>query len=231
MQLFLLLLALATAAASTPVDEADQSLLWGPYRPNLYFGIRPRLPQSLMTGLIWFSTANYQSVQSTFAILARGHNARVLTVALQGSRHACEQDDRLDSYTWTQYDPREGGIQEIKDSQNNVKIITEFLKVPGGKNGGSWAARIKGEPMVACESEWADSIWQSGDSSSLQQTPCISLRFSTLASRVSAVLRCRMSRYLRSVMPSLAGVWKRTLIREISRVLMVQSHSLVSLQT
>lgn len=75
----------------------------------------------------------------------------MLIVVFQGSRHACEQDDKLDSYTWTQYDPREGGVQEIKDSQNNVKIVTEFLKVPGGKNGGSWATRIKGVPMDTCE--------------------------------------------------------------------------------
>ena len=70
MQLFLLLFVLATAVVSKPLDEADQSLLWGPYRPNLYFGIRPRLPQSLMTGLMWFSTVNYQSVQSPFSTLA-----------------------------------------------------------------------------------------------------------------------------------------------------------------
>lgn len=63
------------------------------------------------------------------------------------ARHACEQGDGLDSYTWTQYDPREGGVQEIKDSKNNVKITTEFLKVAGGEHGGSWAARIKGEPI------------------------------------------------------------------------------------
>ena len=157
MQLFLLLLVLATAAVSKPIEETDQSLLWGPYRPNLYFGIRPRLPQSLMTGLMWFSTMNYQSVQSTLAILARRRGTRVLIVAFQGSRHACEQDDKLDGYTWTQYDPREGGVQEIKDSQNNVKITTEFLKVPGGKNGGSWAARIKGEPMDACKQRIMDS--------------------------------------------------------------------------
>lgn len=31
----------------------NQSLLWGPYRPNLYFGVRPRLPHSLMTALMW----------------------------------------------------------------------------------------------------------------------------------------------------------------------------------
>jgi len=157
MQLFLLLLVLATAAVSKPIEETDKSLLWGPYRPNLYFGIRPRLPQSLMTGLIWFSTVSYQSVQSAFAILATRRGTRVLIVAFQGSRHACEQDDKLDSYTWTQYDPREGGVQEIKDSQNNVKITTEFLKVPGGKNGGSWAARIKGEPMDTCEQRRTDS--------------------------------------------------------------------------
>ena len=71
MQLFLLLLTLAAAVASEPVGETDQSLLWGPYRPNLYFGIRPRLPQSLMTGLVWFNTLDYQSVQSGPAILAR----------------------------------------------------------------------------------------------------------------------------------------------------------------
>jgi Glycosyl hydrolase family 63 N-terminal domain len=57
----------------------------------------------------------------------------------------------LDSYTWTQYDPREGGVQEIKDGKNNVKITTEFLKVPGGRHGGSWAARVKGEPIDPCE--------------------------------------------------------------------------------
>ena len=157
MRLFLLLFVLATAVVSKPIEETDQSLLWGPYRPNLYFGIRPRLPQSLMTGLIWFSTVNYQSVQSALAILARKRGTRVLIIAFQGSRHACEQDDKLDSYTWTQYDPREGGVQEIKDLQNNVKITTEFLKVPGGNNGGSWAARIKGEPMDSCELGITDS--------------------------------------------------------------------------
>jgi mannosyl-oligosaccharide glucosidase len=158
MRLFLLLFFFAAAVVSKPDDKSDQSLLWGPYRPNLYFGIRPRLPQSLMTGLIWFSTVNYQSVQSAFPILVRNPSTRVLTVTLQGSRHECEQDDKLDSYAWIQYDPREGGVQEIKDSQNNVRITTEFLKVPGGNNGGSWAARIKGEPMDTCESGQVVSI-------------------------------------------------------------------------
>ena len=48
------------------------------------------------------------------------------------------------------YDPREGGVQVIKDGPNTVKITTEFLKVPGGDYGGSWAARVKGEPISPC---------------------------------------------------------------------------------
>ncbi|KAI0078991.1 glycoside hydrolase [Panus rudis PR-1116 ss-1] len=107
--------------------NGSESLLWGAYRPNLYFGMRPRLPQSLMTGLMWFGTQDYQSISKT--------------------RHACDQGDGLDSYSWTKYDAREGGVQVIKDSNNNVQLTTEYLKVPGGEHGGSWAARIKGEPI------------------------------------------------------------------------------------
>ncbi|KAL1717272.1 glycoside hydrolase family 63 protein [Schizophyllum commune] len=107
--------------------SVNDTLLWGAYRPNLYFGLRPRIPQSLMTGLIWFGTQDYQSVSR--------------------SRHGCDQGDGLAGYTWTEYDPREGGVQVINDTPNNVRITTEFIKVAGGNNGGSWAARIKGEPL------------------------------------------------------------------------------------
>ncbi|KAJ7694121.1 glycoside hydrolase family 63 protein [Mycena rosella] len=123
MQLLWLLLPLTSVAA----NQFNDTLLWGPYRPNLYFGLRPRIPQSLMTGLMWFGTQDYQSISKT--------------------RHACDQGDGITSYTWTEYDTREGGVQVIQDGPNNVKITTEFLKVAGGDHGGSWAARIKGEPM------------------------------------------------------------------------------------
>jgi mannosyl-oligosaccharide glucosidase len=62
-------------------------------------------------------------------------------------RHSCDQNDGLETYTWTEYDVREGGVQVLKDGKNNVKLTTEFLKIPGGRHGGSWAARIKGEPI------------------------------------------------------------------------------------
>lgn len=64
-------------------DTADQSLLWGPYRPNLYFGVRPRVPNSLLAGLMWSRVDNYATVQNSMeanldlALLA--NNARLST--------------------------------------------------------------------------------------------------------------------------------------------------------
>lgn len=46
---------------------SNESLLWGPYRPNLYFGIRPRLPKSLMGGLMWSKVDNFQDVQHSMS--------------------------------------------------------------------------------------------------------------------------------------------------------------------
>ncbi|KAI0933864.1 hypothetical protein AcV5_005895 [Taiwanofungus camphoratus] len=126
MRLIWALLPLLPVVVSEPSNDSD-SLLWGTYRPNLYFGLRPRIPHSLMTGLMWFGTQDYQSISRT--------------------RHGCDQGDGLNGYTWTEYDAREGGVQVIRDGVNNVILTTEFLKVPGGEHGGSWAARIKGKPM------------------------------------------------------------------------------------
>ncbi|XXG99801.1 hypothetical protein Hte_006142 [Hypoxylon texense] len=105
----------------------NQSLLWGPYRPNLYFGVRPRIPQSLATGLLWAKVDNYVQVQDSF-------------------RYTCEQNEGMAGYGWDEYDTRKGGVQHIHDAGNMIDITTEFVKIPGGGHGGSWAARIKGEP-------------------------------------------------------------------------------------
>ena len=44
---------------------SNQSLLWGPYRPNLYFGVKPRIPKSLSTGLLWAKVDDFSSVQES----------------------------------------------------------------------------------------------------------------------------------------------------------------------
>ena len=50
---------------SENAKASNDSLLWGPYRPNLYFGVRPRIPKSLMTGLIWAKVDSFQGVQNS----------------------------------------------------------------------------------------------------------------------------------------------------------------------
>lgn len=70
-------LVLASAAAASTANDGEsilhseigrqnnQSLLWGPYRPNLYFGVRPRIPKSLMTGLMWGKVETYNDFQNS----------------------------------------------------------------------------------------------------------------------------------------------------------------------
>ncbi len=63
-----------TATCSRAADDAsiliseigrasNESLLWGPYKPNLYFGVRPRIPKSLAAGLLWAKVDNFEDVQ------------------------------------------------------------------------------------------------------------------------------------------------------------------------
>ena len=51
-------------------------------------------------------------------------------------------------YGWDEYDVRTGGRQTIHDAGNQVDITTEFVKIPGGSHGGSWAVRVKGKPRA-----------------------------------------------------------------------------------
>lgn len=126
---FLALLYLTTATAQSSFTKAsNDSLLWGAYRPNLYFGIRPRIPKSIMTGLAWARVDSVIGVQQNF-------------------RYTCEQHEGMAGYGWDSYDPRLGGVQTIHDDGNGVDIVTEFVKfVDRGDNGGSWAARVRGTP-------------------------------------------------------------------------------------
>ncbi|KAL7974608.1 glycoside hydrolase family 63 protein [Trichoderma sp. SZMC 28014] len=102
----------------------NQSLLWGPYKPNLYFGVRPRLPQGLWTGLMWGRAEGYMDIQQLF-------------------RYTCEQGQDIHGYGWDEFDARTGGVQTIHDEGNGLDVTISFIKVPGGSHGGSWGARIK----------------------------------------------------------------------------------------
>lgn len=65
LQLLLASTALTTADAVSTLSAHNQSLLWGPYRPNLYFGVRPRIPDGFLTGLLWSNVEDYNKVQTS----------------------------------------------------------------------------------------------------------------------------------------------------------------------
>ncbi|KAJ6134127.1 FAD dependent oxidoreductase [Penicillium sp. IBT 18751x] len=105
----------------------NESLLWGPYKPNLYFGVRPRIANSLAAGLMWAKVDDYATAQQNF-------------------RHTCEQNEGMAGYGWDEYDIRKGGRQTIHDAGNTLDLTIDFVKVPGGQHGGSWGFRVKGTP-------------------------------------------------------------------------------------
>ncbi|KAK4505077.1 hypothetical protein PRZ48_003040 [Zasmidium cellare] len=120
------LAAVAAADDSSVFSKAsNDSLLWGPYRPNLYFGVRPRLPKSVLTGLLWSRVEDFVSVQGN-------------------TRYTCEQHEGMAGYGWDAYDARTGGVQVVHDKGNGLDLETTFVKFDEGRGG--WGARIKGTP-------------------------------------------------------------------------------------
>ncbi|KAL4401573.1 Processing alpha glucosidase I [Malassezia pachydermatis] len=103
----------------------NSSTLWGTYRPQLYFGMRPREPDSLLTGLAWFSTADFAYANSM--------------------RHSASDNNGIDYFKWTYHDGRHFGEQDIVDRLHNYKITTSFVK-SGHLEGqpGHWALRVQG---------------------------------------------------------------------------------------
>ena len=125
----LALLQLQASAETQVSTAADPSLLWGPYRPNVYFGMRPRIPESLLTGLMWVRMDDDGFLE-------------------QYLRHSSDQNEGLAGFDWQTYDPRTGGVQTIRDVQNQVDMTTEVFKTPGDEACCQWGVRISGTARV-----------------------------------------------------------------------------------
>jgi mannosyl-oligosaccharide glucosidase len=111
------------------LSTSEPTLLWGPYKPNLYFGLRTRVPKSLSLGLMWASdTEGF--------------------VDEKNLRHTFEQNDDVANYGWSTYDVRAGGIQTISDPRNKVDLRIEYLKPSKEGYDGSWGFRVQGNPRL-----------------------------------------------------------------------------------
>lgn len=100
--------------------EHRESLYWGTYRPQVYFGVRARTPQSLVAGLMWLGVKNERYFM----------------------RHVCQDSDELKQYGWTSHNGRDYGHQVL--SEQAMTLTTSFLKSKdhGSGYGGDWAVRI-----------------------------------------------------------------------------------------
>lgn len=100
------------------------TLKWGPYRSNVYLGVRPRIPESIITGLMWFPAKSFDGMQK--------------------AKHACDQAHNIEKFGWVKYDPRYGGREEIIDRDSELKLSVEFVKSASGQN---WALRVVGKAL------------------------------------------------------------------------------------
>ncbi|XP_006881053.1 PREDICTED: mannosyl-oligosaccharide glucosidase [Elephantulus edwardii] len=111
--------------SSSPTVTPD--LFWGTYRPHVYFGMRTRSPQSLLTGLMWTQQGGAPGPPKL--------------------RHTCEQGDGVGPYGWEFHDGVSSGRQRIQDGA--LRLTTEFVKRPGGQHGGDWSWRVTVEPQAS----------------------------------------------------------------------------------
>lgn len=127
----------------SPLGKYEQlshdSLLWGPYRSGNYLGIRPRLPNSLMSGLMWFNVDTH--------------------AAIQKAKHFFEQGDNVGRANWVQFDPRYGGREVISDDDCHINITIDFVKSENGRN---WAVKVAAVPHEGFEDVKTSFIWYSG---------------------------------------------------------------------
>lgn len=122
---------------STFPASHNDSLLWGSYRPAVYFGLRTRTFPSAMFGIFW-------------------HGA-----SLDKARHQCSESDPVVRYGWEEHDGRTYGKQRIVDDSTDggvgATLHTSFVKpaalppprassshVPSAE-GVQWAARVRVE--------------------------------------------------------------------------------------
>jgi mannosyl-oligosaccharide glucosidase len=104
---------LLPSASGFPKEHLDK-LLWGTWRPGVYFGTKSRSkPESLVAGLMWSSLIGDQEMNT------------------DKLRHTCEEahtrDDGL-KFGYSQHDGSSFGRQEIKDPKNGIVMETSFAK-------------------------------------------------------------------------------------------------------
>ncbi|KAG2323997.1 hypothetical protein Bca52824_006725 [Brassica carinata] len=113
--------------------EHKESLYWGTYRPQAYFGVRAsRDPRPLVAGLMWLGGSEGKPVM----------------------RHFCEDKDGLKSFGWKEHNGIDYGHQILVENDDLV-LETSFVKSKVGSLGfgGDWSVRIHVENSAGSPAE------------------------------------------------------------------------------
>ena len=109
---------------STFPQQHNDSLLWGSYRPAVYFGLRTRSFPAALFGMMWHGRS------------------------IDQARHQCTESD-VERYGWEEHDGRTYGMQRIVDTDirrgTGCTLHTSFVKpqqLDTGNFAVSWAARV-----------------------------------------------------------------------------------------
>lgn len=109
-------------------DDYNQTMMWGSYRPGVFFGMKTRSKKPFITGLMW--------------------NRADTPHGIQHIRHQSEMNQHI-SYGWEMHDGRTFGVQSIVDRENAVNMTTEMIKHANDYSsitkGGDWRVRISGK--------------------------------------------------------------------------------------
>ncbi|CAM9614727.1 unnamed protein product, partial [Discosporangium mesarthrocarpum] len=98
-------------------------MLWGTYRPGVYYGFKSRTsPDWVGGGLMWH--------------VASASDAPI--------RHECNEGDGLGRYGWLEHDGVGYGMQEIEDEKSGVLLRTSMVK-PAELGGGGAGEGVGGE--------------------------------------------------------------------------------------
>lgn len=105
---------------SFPLEQVlNDGPSWGSLNSGHYFGLKLSSPESLETSLMWF--VNELNRDGWLNI-----------------RHLCDQNDRLDFYSWIRHDFHTFGQQIVEDG--TYKLDTSYIKHPN--NPLEWQARV-----------------------------------------------------------------------------------------
>ena len=135
----------------------QRALLWGTYRPSVYFGVRSRTAaDAVVAGLMW------ERARGAAAEGRGGGGAGARAV-----RHECREGDGVEKFGWNKHDGRAFGRQRVVDATHALALETSFVKPrallgpaagggAGAADGVHWASRVRVDDAAPKKGEKGD---------------------------------------------------------------------------